>query len=105
MYVTLVHVQVAAEAVEAFIDASRANHEGSIREPGCIRFDVLQAADDPARFVLYEAYVDEDAARAHKETAHYREWRDAVAPWMAEPRRGDRYVGLFPEQPEFPVEP
>jgi autoinducer 2-degrading protein len=105
MHVTLVHVQVEPEAVEGFVDATRANHEGSIREPGCIRFDVLQAADDPARFVLYEAYVDEDAARAHKETAHYREWRDAVAPWMAEPRRGDRYVGLFPEQPEFPFEP
>lgn len=105
MHVTLVHVHVVPEAVAGFIDATRANHEGSIREPGCLRFDVLQAPDDPTRFVLYESYVDEAAARAHKETAHYLEWRDTVAPWMAEPRRGDRYVGLFPELPEFPVEP
>jgi len=105
MHVTLVHVHVSADALEAFLDATRANHEGSIRESGCIRFDVLQAADDPTRFVLYEAYVDEAAARSHKETSHYAEWRDAVAGWMTEPRRGDRYVGLFPELPELSVEP
>jgi len=34
---------------------------------------------------------------AHKETAHYARWRDAVAPWMAEPRRGVKHVSLFPE--------
>jgi autoinducer 2-degrading protein len=105
MHVTLVHVHVVPDEVEGFLDATRANHEGSIREPGCIRFDVLQSADDPTRFVLYEAYVDEAAARAHKETSHYADWRDAVAGWMAEPRRGDRYVGLFPELPELSVEP
>jgi autoinducer 2-degrading protein len=96
MYVTLVHVQVAAEAVEAFIDASRANHEGSIREPGCVRFDVLQAADDPTRFVLYEAYEDAAGAAAHRETPHYAAWRDAVEPWMAEPRTRVAYRVIAP---------
>ena len=37
-----------------------------------------------------------EAAAAHKETAHYLEWRDAVAPWMAEPRSADKYEMLFP---------
>jgi (4S)-4-hydroxy-5-phosphonooxypentane-2,3-dione isomerase len=97
MFVTLVHIHVKAEHVEAFIDATRANHEGSVREPGNVRFDVLRSADDPARFVLYEAYVDADAAGAHKETDHYARWRDLVAGWMVEPRVGVRYEGLFPE--------
>jgi autoinducer 2-degrading protein len=100
MYVTLVHVHVKPENVEAFVEASGANHEGSIREPGCLRFDVLQLAEDPTRFVLYEAYRDEAAAKAHKETAHYAEWRDTVAGWMAEPRQGVRYDGLFPSRAE-----
>ncbi len=99
MHVTLVHVHVKAEHVEAFIEATHANHEGSIHEPGNARFDVLQSSDDPTRFVLYEAYYDAAAARAHKETAHYLEWRDAVTPWMAEPRQGVPYRGLFPEAP------
>ncbi len=100
MHVTLVHVRVKPEFVDSFIDATRANHEGSTREPGNIRFDVLQSADDPTRFVLYEWFVDEAAAKAHKETAHYLAWRDAVADWMAEPRAGVRYRGLFPEAPQ-----
>jgi (4S)-4-hydroxy-5-phosphonooxypentane-2,3-dione isomerase len=100
MYVTLVHIHVTPEHVDTFVDATRANHEASIREPGNLRFDVLRRTDDAARFVLYEAYVDEAAARAHKDTAHYEEWRSTVEPWMAEPRQGIRFDGLYPEAPE-----
>ena len=73
-----------------------ANHLGAVTEPGCVRFDVLQAPDDPTRFVLYEAYRDAAAAAAHKETAHYLAWKAAVAGWMAEPRRGEPFTGLLP---------
>jgi autoinducer 2-degrading protein len=95
-HVTLVHVHVRAEHLDEFIAATRANHEGSVREPGNIRFDILQSTDDPTRFVFYEAYVDAAAAGAHRETPHYLAWRDTVADWMVEPRQGVRYVGLFP---------
>ncbi len=97
MHVTLVHVHVQPEHIDEFIAATRRNHEGSIREAGNRRFDVLQLADDPSRFILYEAYVDAQAATAHKQTAHYAAWRDAVTKWMAEPRSGVAYKGLFPE--------
>lgn len=96
MHVTLVHVRVVPGRVEEFVAATRANHLASVREPGNVRFDVLQDRDDPARFVLYEAYADEPAARAHKETAHYLAWREAVAAMMAEPRRAEVFVGLYP---------
>ena len=96
MYVTLVHVHVRPEHLAEFIDVIRANHEGSIREPGNLRFDILQSVDDPTRFIAYEAYADEASAKAHKETAHYLAWRDTVADWMVEPRVGVRYDGLLP---------
>ena len=91
MHVTLVHVRIRPESLEAFVEATRNNHEHSIQEPGNRRFDVLQ---DPTCFILYEAYVDE--AKAHKDTAHYLAWGDAVAGMMAEPRRGEPMNGLFP---------
>ena len=69
----------------------------SIHEPGNLRFDILQMSEDPTRFILYEAYADEPAARAHKETAHYLAWRERVGPMMAEPRRGEVFAGLYPE--------
>ncbi len=99
MYVTLVHVHVKPEHVDTFLDATRANHEASIREPGNVRFDVLRSVEEPDRFILYEWYVDEDAAAAHKATPHYAAWRETVASWLAEPRHGVRYVGVFPEIP------
>ena len=96
MIVTLVHVQVKPEFINAFIEATRANHENSIQERGNFRFDILQDAHDPAKFVLYEAYESDQAAAAHKETSHYATWRDAVGSWMAKPREGVRHSMLFP---------
>jgi autoinducer 2-degrading protein len=96
MYVTLVYVHVKLGHIDDFIDATGANHEASIRESGNLRFDVLQDGGDPARFVLYEAYRSAADAAAHKETAHYLTWREQVADWMAEPRRGINYTELFP---------
>lgn len=97
MHVTLVQVQVKSEFVEEFIRITRDNHLHSVREPGNMRFDVLQAPDDPTRFVLYEAYVNAAAAERHRETEHYLRWRDTVADWMAGPRERMRWVGLYPE--------
>jgi autoinducer 2-degrading protein len=95
--VTLVHVRVLPDRVDAFIAATRANHLASIREAGNLRFDVLQDPDDPTRFILYEAYADAAAAAAHKGTPHYAAWREVVAPLMAEPRRGEPWLGLLPD--------
>jgi autoinducer 2-degrading protein len=97
MHVTLVHVHVKAGYEADFIAATRLNHEASVREPGNRRFDVLQSPDDPRHFLLYEAYASAADAAAHKQTAHYAAWRAAVEPWMAEPRRGEPYSGLFPD--------
>jgi autoinducer 2-degrading protein len=96
MHTTLVHVAVKPECIDAFIAATRENHEGAVREPGNRRFDFLQDPDDPARFLLYEAYATEADAAAHKQTAHYLTWRDAVAEMMAEPRKGVPWRSLFP---------
>ncbi len=96
MYVTIVHVLVKPEKVDAFKSACRLNHENAIKEPGNLRFDILQSADNPAKFILYEAYKTQQDAAAHKETAHYLTWREAVAEWMAEPRQGVSYHGLYP---------
>jgi autoinducer 2-degrading protein len=96
MDVTVVYIQVKPEHVDDFLDAIRDNHEASVREPGNLRFDILQSVDDPTRFVTYMAYRDEAAARAHRETDHYLAFRDRVADWMLEPRRNVRYTGHFP---------
>lgn len=96
LVVVHVHVHVVAAGVEAFRAAARSNAEQSVREPGVVRFDVIQQVDDPTRFVLVEVYRDAAAVAAHKETAHYLTWRDAVAGLMAEPRTAVKYANVFP---------
>ncbi len=91
MFVALVNVSVKPEFIEDFKRESETNARESRKEPGVIRFDVLQSMDDPTKFILYEAYKDEDSAKAHKDTPHYQKWRDAVAPMMAEPRHTVKY--------------
>ena len=96
MLVIHVHVHVKPESVEAFKQASVENARNSIQEPGIARFDVIQQADDPTRFILVEVYRDQEATVKHKETAHYATWRDAVAPMMAEPRSSVKFANVFP---------
>ena len=104
MHVIHVHVRVRADAVDAFKQASVVNAAHSLREPGVARFDVIQQQDDPTRFVLVEAYRTVEAIAAHKETAHYAAWRDAVATMMAEPRSSTRYANLFPDDEKYGVQ-
>ena len=96
MYVTLVHVHVKPENVRDFIEATLENCQAAVHEHGNLRFDLLELAEDPCRFILYEAYETAEDAAAHKGTSHYQIWRDTVADWMASPRSGVVYKGLFP---------
>jgi len=96
MLIVHVHVRVKGEFIEAFKEASLENARHSVQEPGIAGFDVIQQADDPARFVLVEVYRSHEASARHKATAHYATWRDAVAPMMAEPRSSVKYSNIFP---------
>ncbi len=97
MHIVLVHVHVKPDAISTFEAATEDNARQSRLEPGIVRFDVLQQRDDPTRFVLVEVYRDVEAAVAHKATAHYLAWRDAVATFMAERRVGVVYANISPD--------
>jgi quinol monooxygenase YgiN len=97
MLVVHVHVHVRLGCVEAFKAATIENARQSRLEPGIARFDVIQQADDPTRFVLVEVYRNGEAPAAHKETAHYAKWRDTVAPMMATPRTSVKFANVFPD--------
>ena len=96
MLIVHVHVHVRPECVEAFKQATLRNARLSLLELGILRFDIVQQQDDPTRFVLVEVYRNPAATAEHKETDHYRVWRDAVAPLMAEPRSSVKFDNIFP---------
>lgn len=100
MLIVHVHVHVKPECVDDFIQATVENASNSLQEHGVARFDIIQQQDDPTRFILVEVYrTPEDPAR-HKETAHYKEWRDTVADMLAEPRTSVKFENVFPYDEE-----
>ena len=101
MLIVHVDVHVLPGCVESFKDATARNARESLKEPGVARFDVVQRLDDPARFVLVEAYYTAEGATAHKDTAHYHVWRDTVAPMMAKTRSSTKYTNVFPEPEDW----
>ncbi len=98
MFIVHVFVHVKPDDVEAFKAATVENATNSVQEPGIARFDVVQQLDDPTRFVLVEVYRTPDDPAKHKETAHYKTWRDTVADMMAEPRSSIKYENVYPDE-------
>jgi autoinducer 2-degrading protein len=98
MLVVHVHIRVKREHLEAFLAETRRNAAASLQEPGIRRFDVLQDESDESHVVLSEVYADQAAADAHKQTAHYERWQNAVAEMMTEPRTRARYTSAFPDE-------
>ncbi len=99
MLIVHVFVHVKPDKIEDFKAATIANASESIKEPGVARFDVVQQQDDPSRFVFVEVYRTLDDPARHKETAHYKTWRDTVADMMAESRASVKYAEVFPPEP------
>jgi len=99
MIVRGITVFVKKESIEDFKKATVENRAGSIQEPGILRFDVLQSDDDPGIFYLYEVYTDEAATLAHKETPHYKKWKETVESMMADKRIGKAYTPIEPANP------
>ena len=96
MVVIVVEIHVRKDKVDDFIRATVDNHRMSVKEPGNLRFDILQSCEEPCRFTLYEAYLSEEAASCHKKTDHYLRWRETVADWMERPRVGIAHKVIEP---------
>jgi (4S)-4-hydroxy-5-phosphonooxypentane-2,3-dione isomerase len=92
MRVLIVDIAVKPEAVDAFVAATLENAAASAKEPGIERFELLRDEADPLRFALVEAYRDDEGQARHRETSHYKKWKDAVEPMMARPRARSAYV-------------
>ena len=72
MFVMLVKLQIKSELVEDFREAILTNADLSVqRDPGCVRFDVLQHQDDPTQWYLYEVYDKEQAWVDHRKAPHF----------------------------------
>lgn len=101
--VILVEFLVKPDFVQRFSRLISANAKASVeKEPGCRRFDVLLAPDDPCRFVLYEIYDDAAAFDRHIETRHFKVFAAATDGKIVE--RSVRRLGfVWPKEKRRPA--
>src|SRR5437763_13349311 len=91
-----VKVREKPDARERFLKAIEVDALGSERdEPGCVRFNVLQDAQDENVYYFYEVYRDEAALEAHRAMPHYQVWR-SVADVLEGPTEATRCDTVFP---------
>ncbi|HEX4202568.1 MAG TPA: putative quinol monooxygenase [Chthoniobacterales bacterium] len=97
MVAVVVHLHVKPESLDQFVAETKENARNSRKESGVVRFDVIQQVDDANRFVLFELYRDEQAIEAHRGTAHYAKWRDAVPAFLVTERTRQIYRAIEPD--------
>src|SRR5579859_6489531 len=83
-----VKVRIKPELRRRFLQAIEVDALGSEHdEPGCLRFNVLQDAQDENIYYFYEVYKDQAAVEAHRAMPHYAVWR-GVADVLDGPTEG-----------------
>ena len=89
MYVVIVPIQIEQGRREEFLEALMVDAKGANEnEPGCLRFDAVEDADDNHRIWLYEVYKDEEAFKAHLAAPHFQVFKAAADKWRIEGIQG-----------------
>jgi quinol monooxygenase YgiN len=101
MHIVHVHIKVKPEKQEDFLAATIENARNSIQEEGIVQFDFIQQKEQPDHFILVEVYRTAEDQLAHRETTHYKKWKETVADMMAEPRVGIVFNNVFPPDHEW----
>ena len=104
MYAVLGIIKVKPEHVDDFVAHVRQHAANSLREPGCLRYDVLQAADDPQTICLYEVFRTEADLEVHHAQDHYRAWMQMSRGWRDSSAYSRRVLRtLYPPDAEWDV--
>lgn len=90
MLIQLVSIEVIPGHRDEFLRAFQINCDGTRKEPGNLRFDLLNDPEDENKFTVYEIFKSEAALEDHRKTDHYRQCVAIIGP-ITIGGRGKRY--------------
>ena len=70
--------------LEHLREPARICREATLKEDGCIAYDLHAGIADPRRLVFVEKWETREALTAHSQSAHLTVWREASAPHLVE---------------------
>ena len=97
MFIQVVYLEAQPDKLDTFLAEATVNARASLTEPGVVRFDFLQQADTPTKFMLYEVYRSSNDLEAHKETDHFKRWVEKGVPTLIGERIRVIYNNLEPD--------
>ena len=103
MYTVIGFNKILPEHIDDYITNMRVCAEATNKEPGCIRYEVLQDVDDPSIMLLVQVFEDESAYQVHQDAEHHRVWIEMSGSWRdpsGRTRNEMRYVTSEPAKPK-----
>ena len=74
-------IQVKAEHRADFLENARDVIGATVKEPGCLSYDLTSSITEPNCFVFVERWESRDALAKHFETPHLAQWRRVSTPF------------------------
>ncbi len=84
MIYVIAELRVKPSTADKAIAAARLCVAKTVKENGCISYDMHQSVTDPSRLVLVERWESPKALKHHMETPHFKAWRAASPEFVAE---------------------
>ena len=67
-----------------FLEDARTVIAHTVKEEGCISYDLTSSITEPNEFVFVERWTTREALAAHFETPHLQEWRRVSDDYLAD---------------------
>lgn len=74
------------DTLEHLREPARICREATLKEDGCMAYDLHLDIANPERLVFVEKWETREALTAHSKSAHVAAWREASAPYLVERR-------------------
>ena len=96
MVIVQIYLTIKKSSVADFIRFTNDNAANSVKETGVKRFEFFRDLDADNKFVLFEMFNSVEDQNKHRETAHYKRWKENTADLLEVPytRSSFEYVGM-----------
>ena len=84
MIYVIAELRVKPGTADKAIAAARLSVAETVKENGCISYDMHRSVTDPERLVLVERWETPEALKRHMETPHFKAWRAVSPDFVAE---------------------
>lgn len=84
MIYVIATLHIHPEKRASFLEDARSVIAHTVKEEGCLSYDLTSSITEPNEFVFVERWTSRDALAAHFDTPHLGEWRRVSAEYLVD---------------------